>query len=178
MLITVAITLAILIGAFLLFAATRPNSFRVERSVAVQAPPEQIFPLINDFHNWREWSPYEKLDPAMKKTFTGAPSGPGAVYQWAGNSKAGEGRMEIVDAKPVSQVTIDLSFLKPFPAHNTAQFTLAPRGGATHVTWAVFGPNTFLGKIMCAFISMDKMLGKDFSAGLANIKTISEHQSQ
>jgi hypothetical protein len=178
MLTTVAIAIGVLIAALLLFASTKPGSFRVERSTAVQAPPERIFPLINDFHNWAGWSPFEKLDPAMKKTFTGAPNGRGAVYQWAGSGKAGEGRMEITDARAASQVTIDLRFLKPFPGHNTAEFTLAPQGSATNVTWAVFGPMTFMGKLMCVFVSMDKMLGKDFAEGLANLKTISERQSQ
>lgn len=178
MLITVAIAFGALLVALLLFAATRPNSFRVERSVAVQAPPERVFPLINDFHNWSEWSPYEKIDPAMKKTFSGATSGPGAIYQWAGNGKAGEGRMEIIDASAGSQITIDLSFLKPFPAHNTAQFTFAAQGGMTNVTWAVFGPASYMNKLMCVFINMDKMLGKDFAEGLANIKTITEKPRQ
>jgi len=178
MLMTIAIAFGALLLALLLFAATKPATFRVERSLAVQAPPERIFPLINDFHNWAAWSPFEKLDPAMKKTFSGVPSGPGAVYQWAGNGKAGEGRMEITGVKHDSLVTIDLNFLKPFPARNTAEFTLIPQGGATNVTWAVFGPMTFMGKVMCVFVSMDKMLGKDFAEGLANLKTVSEKPRQ
>ena len=117
----------ILLAAILGFAATKPGTFRVERAKSIQAPPEKIFDLINDFHRWVSWSPWEKLDPAMKRTFAGAASGKGAVYEWAGNSKAGQGRMEITDAAPGSKVTIKLDFLKPFEGHNTAEFTLGTR---------------------------------------------------
>jgi uncharacterized protein YndB with AHSA1/START domain len=173
-----AIAIVILIAAFLGVAAARPNSFRVQRTTTIQAPPDRIFELINDFHRWGSWSPYEKLDPAMKKTYSGAASGKGAVYEWAGNSKAGEGRMEITDTSPGSRVTIKLDFLKPFEGHNTAEFTLEPKGGSTNVTWATFGPQPFVVKVMTIFISMDKLLGKEFEAGLANMKAVAESQSQ
>ena len=126
-----AIVAAVVLAAILGFAATRPGTFRVERSKSIEAPPARIFELINDFHRWAAWSPWEKLDPAMKRTFAGAPSGKGAVYEWAGNSKAGEGRMEITGTSPGSKVTIKLDFLKPFEAHNTAEFTLVPAGAFT-----------------------------------------------
>jgi len=174
MLSTIAIGLGILLAAILGFAATKPATFRVERAKSIQAPPDKIFELINDFHRWASWSPYEKLDPAMKKTFTGAPSGKGAVYAWAGNGKAGEGRMEITDTSPSSKVTIKLDFLRPFEGHNIAEFTLEPKGGSTNVTWAIHGPQPYILKVMTTFFSMDNMLGKDFEAGLDNLKAIAE----
>src|SRR5882672_5635587 len=132
MVLTVAFGVLVLIGALLAFAATRPGSMHVERSARIKAPAESIFPLISDFHRWEAWSPYEKLDPAMKKTFSGAASGTGAVYEWQGNNKAGQGRMEMTAVSTPSQVTIRLDFMKPFEAHNVAQFTLAPDGDATN----------------------------------------------
>jgi uncharacterized protein YndB with AHSA1/START domain len=172
---TVAIVIGILLAAILGYAATKPGVFRVQRAKSIQAPPAKIFELINDFHRWVSWSPWEKLDPTMKKTFSGAASGKGAVYAWAGNSKAGEGRMEITDTTPGSKVTIKLDFLKPFEGHNTAEFTLEPKGEFTSVTWAMFGPVPFVMKVMSTFFSMDKMLGRDFEAGLTNMKAIAEN---
>jgi hypothetical protein len=174
MLTTIAIIAGILLAAVLAIAAARPGTFRVERAKSIQARPDKIFPLINDFHRWASWSPYEKLDSAMKKTFTGAASGKGAVYSWAGNSKAGEGRMEITDTSPGSKVTIKLDFVKPFEGHNTAEFTLEPQGNFTNVTWATFGPQAYLIRVMSIFVSMDKLIGKDFETGLVNIKAIAE----
>ena len=169
----VAIAVAVVIVAILAVAATRPDTFRVERTATLQAPPEKIEPLIDDFHRWAEWSPYEKLDPAMKKTYGGAPSGKGATYEWAGNGKAGQGRMEILDSSP-DKVAIQLDFLKPFESRNLAEFTLVPQGGATRVTWAMSGPMPFISKVMCLFVSMDKMVGDDFATGLANLKALAE----
>ena len=174
MLYTILIIVAILLAAILAFAATKPGTFRVERTKNIQAPADRIFGLINDFHRWDTWSPWEKLDPAMKKTFAGAANGKGALYEWAGNSKAGQGRMEIIGSSPFSRITIKLDFLKPFEAHNTAEFTLDTSGGSTNVTWATFGPQPYLTRIMCVFVSMDSLIGKDFEAGLANIKAIAE----
>jgi len=174
MLYTVLIVVGLLLAAILVLAATKPGSFRVERSSGIQAPPERIFDLINDFHRWGLWSPWEKLDPMMKRTFAGAESGKGAVYEWAGNSKAGQGRMEITGSVPSSKVTIKLDFLKPFEAHNTAEFTLDRQGSATNVTWATFGPQVYMTKVMSVFVSMDSLIGKDFEAGLSNMKAIAE----
>jgi uncharacterized protein YndB with AHSA1/START domain len=174
MFITIAIIVGILLAAILGFAATKPGMFRVQRAQRIQAPPERIFELINDFHRWASWSPWEKVDPAMKKTFTGAVSGRGAVYEWAGNRKAGQGRMEITDTSPGSKVTIKLDFLKPFEGHNTAEFTLESKGSSTDVTWAMYGPQAYVAKIMSVFISMDSMIGKDFDSGLSNMKAIAE----
>jgi uncharacterized protein YndB with AHSA1/START domain len=162
------------LGVLLALAAMRPNSFRVERSTTIVAPAEKVFALINDFHQWAAWSPWEKLDPALKRSYGGAAAGKGAIYEWEGNSKAGTGRMEIIDAAVPSGVRIKLDFIKPFKAQNTAEFTLEPQGGSTHVSWAMFGPSPFVTKIMGVFVSMDALVGKDFEKGLAHMKAAAE----
>lgn len=166
--------LAVAIVGVLIAASTQPDVFRLQRSVSIAAPPEKIFPLINDFRSFGSWSPFEKLDPAMKRTFTGAPAGKGAAYAWEGNSQAGIGRMEITESTPPSRIAINLDFTKPFEAHNIVEFTLEPRGGATIVTWAMHGPTPFLGKVMHVFINFDRMVGADFETGLANLKALAE----
>lgn len=170
----ILIAVAVAVVAFLVFAATRPDTFRIERATTIKAPPEKIFALINDFHGWRSWSPYESLDPAMKRTYSGAPSGKGTVYEWDGNRNVGKGRAEITDIAPPSKVTIKLDFIKPFEAHNVAEFTLQRNGEATKVTWAMFGPSPYMAKVMSIFFSMDRMVGGQFEEGLANLKTIAE----
>ena len=170
----IAIVLAVVVAAILGIAMTKPDSFSVQRKTSIQAPPDRIFPLIDDFHNWNAWSPWEKLDPAMNRTHSGAASGKGAVYEWDGNSKVGKGRMEITDVTPPSKVGIKLDFIKPFEGHNVAEFTLEPQGDSTNVTWVMNGPTPFVSKVMQVFISMDKLIGKDFESGLANLKSISE----
>lgn len=170
----IAITLVVVVAAVLLYATTRPDSFRVERSASIKAPPEKIFPLINDFHQWPVWSPWEKLDPAMRRTHTGPAQGQGAAYAWAGDGKVGEGRMEILRSTPPSQVDIQLDFIKPFEGHNSTVFTLQPQGDSTRVTWVMEGPAPYVTKLMTVFVSMDKMVGKDFEAGLANMKAAAE----
>jgi uncharacterized protein YndB with AHSA1/START domain len=174
MLKTIAIVVVVLLGALLAFAATKPDTFRVQRSASIKAPPEKIFPLINDLRSWDAWSPWEKLDPAMKRTHSGAASGKGAVYEWAGNGEVGAGRMEIVEASSPSAVRIKLDFHKPLEAHNFAEFTLEPKGDATNVTWAMYGPSPYVSKLMSVFFSMDSMVGKSFEAGLANLKAATE----
>ena len=171
---TIAIVVVVLIAGILAYAATQPDKFRVQRSTSIKAPPEKIFALINDLHSWGSWSPWEKKDPAMKRTFSGAASGKGAAYAWEGNSNVGEGRMEIVDASPPSKVTIKLDFVKPMEGHSTAEFALEPKGDSTNVTWAMYGPNSYLAKVIHIFMSMDKMIGDDFEAGLANLKSVAE----
>ena len=166
--------IAVVLVVVLILAAMKPDSFRVERKTTVQADPGRVFPCINDFRNWAAWSPYEKLDPNMQKTFTGAASGKGAIYEWKGNSKAGTGRMEILESAPPAKIVIKLDFLKPFEGHNTAEFTVSPRGNTTEVSWTVYGPSPFMMKIMHVFMNMDQFMGKDFEAGLANLKTLSE----
>ncbi|WP_425069187.1 SRPBCC family protein [Reyranella sp.] len=171
--IVVAVVLAS-IAAILIYAATRPDSFRVERSASLNAPPEKIFPYIDGLKRWTEWSPYEGRDPAMKRTYSGAESGKGAVYEWDGNDQVGKGRMEIVDSTPPHRVVIKLDFLKPFEGHNMAELTVEPKGGQTIVTWAMYGPSTFMTKLVGTFMDMDDMIGRDFAAGLAKLKTVVE----
>ena len=170
----IAIAVVVVIAAILIYAANQPDNFRVQRATTIKAPPEKIFPLIADLHSWGSWSPWEKMDPAMKRTYSGPASGKGAAYAWEGNSKVGEGRMEITEASPPSKVSIKLDFLKPLEGHNTAEFTLEPKGESTNVTWAMYGPSAYIAKVMGVFVSMDSMIGKDFEAGLANLKAAAE----
>ncbi len=158
----------------LIFAATRPDNFRVERSIAIKAEPAKVYALLNDFHHFPSWSPWQSLDPAMKVTHSGAASGQGAVYEWSGNDAVGVGRMEILKTVPPSSVTVKLDFLKPFEAHNTSEYTLTSNAGMTTVTWAMYGPSPYIIKIMGVFVSMDSMVGKDFERGLAALKAIAE----
>lgn len=170
----IAMVIVVLIAALLVYAATKPDTFRVQRSTTIQAPPERIFALINDFPSWRSWSPYETLGPAMKRTFTGAASGRGAVYEWESNGKAGVGRMEITESIPPSTIMIKLDFIKPFEAHNIAEFTLATNGAATTVTWAMHGPLPYVAKVAHVILNIDRMVGRDFEAGLATLKAAAE----
>ena len=170
----ILIVVVVLVIALLAFAATKPDSFQVQRTASVKAPPEKIFPLIDDFQNWGSWSPYENKDPAMKRTRSGPTSGKGAVYEWDGDKNVGNGRMEITESSPASKIVIQLDFLKPFEAHNIAEFTLEPQGDTTKVTWAMHGPAPFISKLMQVFINFDNMIGKDFEAGLANLKAVAE----
>ena len=163
-----------LVVALLVYAATRPDDFRVERSASIAAPPERVFDLIDDLHAWRAWSPWDEKDPRMQQTHSGAERGVGAIYEWSGNKDVGQGRMEITGSEPGSRVTIRLDFLAPFEAHNTAEFTLAPDGTGTKVTWATFGPSPFMMKLMSLFTSFDDMMGKDFERGLARMKAAAE----
>ena len=169
-----AIAIAALIAAVLIFAATRPDSFRLERSIAIKAPPEKIFALLNDFHQWEAWSPWEKIDPAVKRTYSGAASGRGAAYAWSGNKEVGAGRMEIVEPQPSSRLLIKLDFSAPFEAHNMVEFTLLRQGDVTRVTQAMFGPSPYVSKLMGLVFSMDKMVGGKFEEGLANLKGLAE----
>lgn len=166
--------LAGLVALILLLAALRPNSLRYARSATIQAPPERIFPLINDFHEWHRWSPWEKLDPGMQRTHGGAASGKGAKYAWVGNKKVGEGSMEIMDARAPHEVHLRIDFLKPWEAHNQISFLLQPQGNATQVDWVMTGPANFMAKLFGVFVNMDKLVGKDFERGLANLKAITE----
>jgi uncharacterized protein YndB with AHSA1/START domain len=170
----IAVVLAVAIAIVLILAATKPDTFSVQRAATVKAPAEKIFPLINDFHQWGTWSPWETKDPAMKRNFSGATSGKGAVYGWEGNKNVGSGRMEILEASMPSKIVIKLDFFKPFEGHNTAEFTMLPQGDATSVTWVMHGPAPFMSKIMQVFMNMDSMIGKDFEAGLANLKRATE----
>jgi uncharacterized protein YndB with AHSA1/START domain len=176
-LVIIAVVLAVAVAVVLILAAQKPNEFRIERGAVIQAPPERVFPLIDDFHQWQAWSPWEGRDPELKRTYEGE-RGKGAVYAWEGNRNVGAGRMEIMNSTAPSRVVIKLDFLKPFEAHNTAEFTMAPRRSATNagtdVTWAMHGPAPLVHRVMQVFMNMDRMIGKDFEAGLANLKQAAE----
>jgi uncharacterized protein YndB with AHSA1/START domain len=166
--------LVALIAALLIYASTKPDSFRLERSTAINAPPEKVFPLVNDFHAWTQWSPWEKIDADLKRDYSGAPAGKGAIYGWEGK-KTGKGRMEIVESVPSSKVLLTLDFIAPMKANNMTEFTFTPNGqGGTVVNWAMYGPSAFVHKIMQVFMSMDAMVGKSFETGLANMKAAAE----
>lgn len=170
----IAVAIAVVVVGILIYAATRPDTFRVQRSTTIKAPPDKIFALINDLHAWAAWSPYEKKDPGMKRTFGGAPAGKGAIYDWDGDKNVGKGRMEITDTTSPSKIAIKLDFFKPFEGHNTVEFTMEPKGDGTVVTWAMYGPAAFMMKVMGIFMNMDNMIGNDFAVGLANLKTVAE----
>jgi carbon monoxide dehydrogenase subunit G len=169
-----AIIVAVLIAVVLIFAATKPDTFRVQRAASIKAPPEKVFALINDFKRWDAWSPWEKKDPAMKRTWGAVTSGKGAKYAWEGNKDVGQGSMEIAESVAPSTITLKLDFVKPFEAHNIVVFTLEPKGGTTNVTWVMEGPVPYFAKIIHVFLDMDSMVGKDFEAGLASLKVIAE----
>jgi hypothetical protein len=173
----IGLIIVVLIVGLLVYAASKPDVFRVQRSIDIKAPASAIFPLLNDFQKWGIWSPYEKLDPGMKRVYSGEPMGRGAVYEWNGNRQAGEGRMEIMDTIPPSRVSLSLDFTRPFTAHNLVDFTLEPAGDSTTVIWAMHGPSPYVTKVMQIFFDMDHMVGKDFEAGLANLKATVEKTS-
>lgn len=170
----VGIVLALALGALLILAALKPDVFRVQRSASIKAPPEKIFPFINEFDRWSAWSPWEKKDPAMKRTRSGPAGGNGAVYAWEGNGEVGVGRMEITNATSPSLVALNLDFIKPFEAHNQVEFTLEGKGDSTNVTWTMRGPVPYVAKIVHVIFDMDKMVGKDFETGLAKLKSAAE----
>jgi hypothetical protein len=167
----------IVIAAFaliLIIAATKPNDFRVERSITVNASPAKVAALINNFHNWPSWSPWAKLDPNMKITYSGVPGAVGSGYAWEGNAKVGKGSMKLADVDP-AKTTIQLDFVAPFEGHNTTEFLYTPQGSATKVDWVMYGPSAFFpGKLMSVFIPMDKMMGPTFEQGLDSLKSVAE----
>ncbi|MDO9406185.1 MAG: SRPBCC family protein [Polaromonas sp.] len=173
---SVAVLLLLAIGIVLLLAARKPDAFRVERSTVIQAPPVRVFALVNDLPAWRAWSPYEKKDPAMQRSYSGPSSGVGAAYAWEGNGQVGQGTMKIVQSVPAERVSLQLDFIKPFEGHNIADFSFVPEanGQATRVTWAMHGPAPFVSKIMQVLMDFDKMIGRDFETGLADLKTAAE----
>ena len=174
MIMKIALALGAIILVFLGVVAMQPADFRIERSAVIAASPADLFAQVNDFHNWAAWSPWEKLDPAMKKTHSGAAAGVGAVYDWTGNSDVGTGRMTLIDSKPSDLIRIKLEFVKPFEATNTTEFLFKPEGGGTKVTWNMTGNNNFMSKAFGLFMNMDKMVGGEFEKGLAQLKTVAE----
>ena len=170
----ILIGIVVVIVAILGYATTQPDSFKVERHITINAPAEKIYANIADFHAWAGWSPWAKLDPAMKLSIGGTPSGVGATYDWEGNSDVGKGHMDITSATPPSKVVVKLDFMTPFESHNTTEFSMTPNGAGTDVSWVMFGPSPYVSKVMGVFMSMDKMIGKDFENGLTGLKVLSE----
>ncbi len=162
------------IAVVLVVVATRPSEFRVARTARIAAPAPVVFAQVNDFHKWEAWSPWAKLDPAMKQAYEGAPAGTGAVYTWAGNKEVGEGRMTLTESRPSELIKIELEFFKPFATTSTAEFTFKPEGDHTLVTWSMTGQNNFIAKAVHLFMDMDTMVGGQFENGLARMKSVAE----
>jgi uncharacterized protein YndB with AHSA1/START domain len=173
MITTILIVIAVAFAAVLAYAASKPDTFMVRRSTSIAAPPEKIFPMIDDLRAQSAWSPFEK-DPAMKRTHSGAPRGKGAVYEWDGNRHVGAGRIAITDSAPPAKVVLALDMSRPFTAHNTVEFTLDRNGSGTNVTWAMQGRQPYMAKVMGLFVDCDKMCGGLFEEGLAKLKALAE----
>jgi hypothetical protein len=166
--------IASIIVIFLIIVALQPSGFRIARSAAITAPPAVVFAQVNNLHKWEGWSPWMKLDPGAKQAYEGPGEGTGAVFRWAGNAKVGEGSMTITASRPAELVTLRLDFLKPFAATNVAEFAFKPDGSRTAVTWSMTGKKSFIPKMFCMFMSMDRMVGDQFEKGLADLKSVSE----
>lgn len=173
MLLRIILIVVVLIVAVLVVAALKPNTFHLERSITIKAPPEKIFPMINDFHNWSAWEPQDK-GAAIQRNYSGAASGVGAMSDWQGTGSAGQGRMQITESVPNSKVSVAVDFVKPFRAHNINTFTLEPAGDSMKVTWNFQGTNVFVLKLMSIFMSMDRIMGDHFETGLQNLKAVAE----
>ncbi len=169
-----AIVIVVLLTGLFAYAATMPETFQVQRSATIKAPPEKIFPLINNLRNFNTWNPFLKKDAATKLTYSGPDSGKGAAQAWDGNGQVGKGRFEIMDVSPPSKVTMELDMIKPIAGRNLVEFTLKPEADATNVTWAMSGRSPYVAKLMGVFFSMDKMCGGEFEKGLADLKVIAE----
>ena len=168
------VAIVLIITIFCVVVAMQPAHYTVERSTTINAPAPVVFAQVNDFHKWEAWSPWEKIDPNIKKGFSGAAAGNGAVYSWAGNNDVGEGRMTITDSRPSDLIKIKLEFVKPFTATNATDFIFTPQGNQTNVKWTMSGENNFVAKAFSMFMNMDKMVGTDFEKGLGQLKTVSE----
>jgi hypothetical protein len=172
MLIKIVIVLAVVVIGFVILVAMRPSDFRISRTALIGAPPDAVFPHVNDLHNWEAWSPWAKIDPAAKSAYEGPPAGVGAVFAWTGNAKVGEGRMTITESRPCDLVRFRLDFLKPFKGTNIAEFTFQPESGETRVTWTMSGTYSFIPKAMGLFMNCDKMVGDQFEKGLADLNSV------
>jgi uncharacterized protein YndB with AHSA1/START domain len=173
----IVIVVVVIVAGLLIYASTKPDTFSFVRKLKINATPEKVFAEVNDFNRWKSWSPWETKDPAMERTFSGAASGVGAAYEWNGDKNVGQGRMEITESDAPQKIIIKLDFFKPFEAHNIAEFTFTKEGDGTLVTWEMHGPQIFMSKLMCIFMDMEKMVGKDFEAGLTNLKKLAEKNS-
>lgn len=173
MLKAILLTVAVVIAALLAYAAFKPDSFRLSRSATIAAPPEKVFALINDLRRFNEWNPFARMEPTVAITYDASSAGVGGAYHWKGE-KTGEGRMQITESIPAQRVTARLDFSKPFEAHNVVDFSVQPQGSGSTVTWAMHGPMPYLNRLMTVFFDMDKSVGKDFEAGLTNLKALAE----
>jgi Polyketide cyclase / dehydrase and lipid transport len=174
MLTKILMVVALLIIVLIIVIALQAPSYTVTRSANIAASPPAVFAHVNDFHNWEAWSPWAKLDPGMKQSFQGAPAGAGAIYSWVGNKQVGEGRMTITESRPSDLVRIKLEFIKPFASIADTEFTFKPEGNQTAVTWTMSGQKNFMSKAFGLFMNMDKMIGRDFEKGLAQMKSVVE----
>lgn len=170
----IAIVFALLMIIFVIIVAVQPAEYRVARSATIAAPQPAVFEQVNDLHKWEAWSPWAKLDPAMKQTYEGPPAGTGATYHWSGNSKVGEGRMTITESQPSDLIRIKLDFIKPFASTADTDFSFKPEANQTAVTWSMAGKKNFMSKAFGLFVNMDKMIGADFEKGLAQLKSLVE----
>ena len=171
---TIIIALVVAVGALLAYTATRPDTFSVQRSASIAAPAERIFPLIANLKAMNTWNPFVQPDPAIKLAYSGPEIGKGAAHTWKGNSKVGEGRIEVTEATAPGRVTMNLVMIKPMKADNAVEFTLRPNGTGTNVTWKMSGRQPFLAKLMNVFIDCDNMVGRQFEKGLASLKVMAE----
>lgn len=174
----ILLALVVLLAILVAVISMRPATYQVSRSTVIAAPGDVVFEHVNDFHHWVNWSPWDKMDPSMSKTFTGPASGKGSTYHWAGNDKVGEGEMKITESVPNQKVDIKLDFIKPFTSTAEVQFLVAPEGNGSKVTWLMNGHNNFMSKAMGLFMNMDKMIGDDFEKGLGNLKGIVETEAK
>jgi uncharacterized protein YndB with AHSA1/START domain len=159
-----------------IFAATKPKTFRIQRSVSIDAPPEKVFALIDNLGSWPRWAPQDREDPSMKRIYSGPSNGKGAVSEWTGSGSSGKGRMLITDSLPSSRIPIQVDWVKPFVARNINDFVLEGTGTSTRVTWTMQGPKVFVMRIMGVFVNMDRTMGRHFETGLANLKAVAEHE--
>jgi Polyketide cyclase / dehydrase and lipid transport len=173
-LLTLLLLVVFVVAAVLVYAATKPDSFRVSRTTIIRAPAEKIFARVNDLKSQRDWSTWEMKDPAMKRRYSGPDAGKGAAYEWEGNSDIGKGRMEITESTPSTKVVFDMHFIEPFEGRSTAEIKLVPAGEATAVTWAIHGANNYICKVLTVFIDQDAMIGNEFAVSLARLKTLTE----
>lgn len=170
----ILVAFVVLLIGLLGYAATLPDTFRVERSEQINAPPEVVFSILSDFRRGKDWAPWDKLDPNMKRTFSGPATGVGATYEWEGNDEVGKGRQEIVVAEPPHKIVTDLHFIEPFDARNKAEYLIEEQADGSRVTWSIYGPQPYISKLMCIFMDMDAIIGKDFETGLADLKRLAE----
>jgi uncharacterized protein YndB with AHSA1/START domain len=174
MILKIVIVVVVLVAAVLVYAASKPNTFQVQRSILINAPPQKAFALVNDFHKWESWAPQDQQDPTMHRTYSGPTEGTGPVSEWSGSGSTGKGRMAITESVPPKMISIKVDFVKPFEAHNVNEFVFEPAGGATKVTWSIDASNLYMMKVMSVFVDIPKEFGKHMESGLNGLKVAAE----